>query len=291
MIPIDGPRGAKIYIAPDHALPLLWTTVAIRGGAAQDPTGQEGLARHTVELARRGAGNMSRHDLDAALDDLGASFDPGVSRDSVSFSGLTLSRHIDRALPLWATILAEPSFSADEHGRLIRETVSSLDDLRDDDALVAQRAFDRAWAPGHAYARSARGTEASLAALTVDAARATHRRQVVPANLVIGFAGDVDEARARELATRLIAKLADGPAPQLPDVAATPRVRGRRIILVDKPDRQKTQIYIGHPAPVYGTDDAAHLSVVETAFGGMFSSRLMQAIRVERGWSSGASFR
>lgn len=291
MIRADGPRGARLYIEPDHALPLLWTTVAVRGGAAADPVGEEGLARHAAELARRGAGHRDRQQIDAALDDIGASFDPGVTRDAVSFSGLTLSRHIDRAASLWAEILARPRFSEDEHQRLVRETLSSLDDIRDDDALVAQRAFDRQWAPGHPYARTARGTESSLAKLTATAARALFEREVVPANLVIGFAGDIDEPRARELAASLTENLPDRPAPALRDVSAPPRVRGRRIIVVDKPARSKTQIYVGHPAPPYGTEDAARLAVVETAFGGMFSSRLMQEIRVKRGWSYGASCR
>ena len=60
------------------------------------------------------------------------------------------------------------------------------------------------------------------------------------------------------------------------------------MILVDKPDRTQAQIRIGHVAARYGHADTAALAVAEAVFGGMFSSRLMQEIRVKRGWSYGA---
>jgi zinc protease len=60
------------------------------------------------------------------------------------------------------------------------------------------------------------------------------------------------------------------------------------MILVDKPDRTQAQLRIGHLAARYGGPDTAELAVAEAVFGGMFSSRLMQEIRVKRGWSYGA---
>src|SRR5205085_12381634 len=43
-----------------------------------------------------------------------------------------------------------------------------------------------------------------------------------------------------------------------------------------------------HVAVRYGDDDTPALAIAEAVFGGMFSSRLMQEIRVKRGWSYGA---
>jgi zinc protease len=45
---------------------------------------------------------------------------------------------------------------------------------------------------------------------------------------------------------------------------------------------------LGHLGPRYGSDDYLALLPVETSFGGMFTSRMMQEIRVKRGWSYGA---
>jgi len=64
---------------------------------------------------------------------------------------------------------------------------------------------------------------------------------------------------------------------------------GRRILIVDKPERSQTQIAVAtlgsHPS------ERAHVPLIvgNTAFGGLFSSRLNEEVRGKRGLSYGAS--
>jgi zinc protease len=283
-----GSESPIVIVEPSPDTPLVWFDIAIRGGAAFDPHGVEGLHRHAALLARRGAGGRDRAQLDDTLDGLGAALDVTVSRDSVSLSGLALTRHLDAVIDLAADVLAVPRFAADEHARLLRETPQVLDEIRDDDSALATRWFDWLCCPGHAYGRTSLGTEASLARIELAAATECWRREVVADNLVIGLAGDVDEANARRVVNRLTERL--------PSTAARPVIRnapttpppGRRVILVDKPDRTQAQLRLGHLAARYGGPDTAEIALAEAVLGGMFSSRLMQEIRVKRGWSYGA---
>ena len=71
-------------------------------------------------------------------------------------------------------------------------------------------------------------------------------------------------------------------------VGPAPRPQGRRVVLVDKPERTQAQILIGHDGISAGHPDRPALTVLNTAFGGTFTARLMQEIRVEQGWSYGA---
>jgi zinc protease len=277
-----------VIIEPSHDTPLVWFDIAIRGGAAADPVGLEGLHRHAALLARRGAGRRDRAELDETLDSLGAALDISVSRDAVTLSGLALSRHLDAVIELAADVLAAPRFAEDEHARLLRETPQVLDEIRDDDSALATRWFDWQCCPGHAYGRTSLGTEASIAGIERATALALWRSEVVADNLVIGLAGDIDEASAARIVQRLIERLpaAAGSAPvhEVPAQAAP----GRRLILVDKPDRSQAQLRIGHLSARYGVGDTPALAIAEAVLGGMFSSRLMQEIRVKRGWSYGA---
>jgi zinc protease len=282
------PNDPMIIVEPSPDTPLVWFEIAIRGGVALDPAGVEGLHRHAALLARRGAGGRDRAQLDDVLDGLGAALEISVSRDAVSLSGLALARHLDAVIDVAADVLADPGFSPDEHARLLRETPQVLDEIRDDDSALATRWFDWLCCPGHAYGRTSLGTEASLARIERDAAIAVWRREVAADNLVIGLAGDVDEASARRIVGRLTERLpASGPRDAAIEVPAAPPP-GRRVILVDKPDRTQAQLRIGHLAARYGGPDTAELAIAEAVFGGMFSSRLMQEIRVKRGWSYGA---
>ncbi len=273
-----------------HDLPLVSVEVVLRTGAAADATGQEGLCRHAAELMRRGAGGRSREELDAAFDALGASFDAEVTQDAVTFSGRCLSRNLPAFLALVRDVICRPRLDEDEHERLRRETLGLLDEVRDDDATLAGRFFDRFALTGHPYGRTALGTAESLSRLARADAVAWVERNVRRGNVIVGFAGDLAESAAPELSAALIADLPDGAVQPLlltaPSIGAT-----RRTFLIDKPERQQSQIVIGHPAPRHADTDWLPLHVACTVFGGMFTSRLMTEVRVKRGWSYGASAR
>lgn len=278
-----------VIVEPSLDIPLVWFEVAIRGGAAADPRGMEGLHRHAALLARRGAGELDRRALDDKLDALGGSIDVGVSRDAVTVSGLAPTEHVDRVAALAADILAAPRWANDEHARLLRETPQVLDEIRDDDSALATRWFDWVCSPEHPYGRTSLGTASSLAAIDRAAAIASWQREVTVDNLVIGLAGDLGDGAADRLVTRLTDRLSRGGGGLPPAVAdAAPRNDGRRIILVDKAERTQAQLRIGHLSIRYGDPDTAALAIGEAIFGGMFSSRLMQEVRVKRGWSYGA---
>jgi zinc protease len=281
--------GPVVIVEASPDTPLVWFDVAIRGGASADPVGIEGLHRHASLLARRGAGTRDRAALDETLDSLGAALDISVSRDAVTLSGLCLSRHLDAVTDLCADILAEPRLSDDEHARLLRETPQVLDEIRDDDSALATRWFDWVCSPGHPYGRTSLGTETSLKRIDRAAATELWKREVVANNLVIGLAGDIDEPTSQRLVQRLVERIPAGGRATAVEHDIDPRAkRGRRVILVDKPDRTQAQLRIGHVAQRYGHPDTAALALAEAVFGGMFSSRLMQEIRVKRGWSYGA---
>ena len=66
---------------------------------------------------------------------------------------------------------------------------------------------------------------------------------------------------------------------------------GRRLLVVDKPERTQTQILVGTLGTSPHDQDHVPLVVGNAVFGGTFTSRLMKEIRSKRGWSYGASTR
>jgi len=283
----------EVLIEESHAVPLCSVMVMARTGASVEPDGHEGLVRHAAELMRRGAGGRSRAELDATLDELGASIDVVVGADSVGIMASGLSRHLPRLAELLTDVLARPAFDEGEHERLRRESLALLDDVRDDDSSLCGRFWDRAAYGGHPYGRTTLGTAQSLAALELDDARAWWKTRVVAPHLLVGFAGDVTRAHAEAIAAELVSALPDG-APPPGDGAqqlTVPGRSGRHTVLVDKPERTQSQILVGHTAPPRAHDDWLALSVGSAVFGGTFTSRLMSEVRVKRGWSYGASSR
>ncbi|HWZ88843.1 MAG TPA: insulinase family protein, partial [Polyangiaceae bacterium] len=70
-----------------------------------------------------------------------------------------------------------------------------------------------------------------------------------------------------------------------PEPVAVP---GRRLVIVDKPERTQTQILIGCLGSHTRDEDHVALLVANTIFGGTFTARMTQEVRSKRGWSYGA---
>ncbi|MEI4908092.1 insulinase family protein, partial [Klebsiella pneumoniae] len=87
-----------------------------------------------------------------------------------------------------------------ELARLKRETVAEIIEGRDNDRVVAQKAFQRTFFDGHAYGRNPGGTIPSVESVSRDDVIAFYKRYVTQANIVVGMAGDVTPEKAPEIA-------------------------------------------------------------------------------------------
>jgi len=280
----------RVYVETSHALPLVSIAVSIRSGAASDPIGKEGLTRILVRMLRRGCRGFSAFEIEERIDAIGAEFAGDVSTSVITLHADVISRSLDHLVDLLGRMMAEPTFDEVELGRLLREAQSEVIEVRDNDRALGTRHFRRLVFAGHPYGRRLSGTLASLQSITRADIVAHYGRHFRRDNIAIAFAGDITEARAHEIGKRLVAGLPQGiaAADPLPSPAVSP---GRRLVFVDKPERTQTQILIGAVGSHPRDPDHIALHVATTIFGGTFTSRMMRAIRSERGWSYGASAR
>ena len=277
---LDG--GALALLESSHDVPLVTIVVALRCGSAGDPPGKSGLSRIAVRMLRRGCEALTSEQIDFRIDSLGAEMAVDTSHSNVAIHAQVIARNLDAFVELLSRLLSTATFPEDELARLQRESVAEIVESRDNDRVVAQKAMQRTLFEGHPYGRSSGGTVPSVQAITVDDVKAFYRRFVVRKNIVIGLAGDVTAARAPAIAARLVAALPEGQ--RAPDAVEEPTMRpGRRLLVVDKPERTQTQILVGTLGTSPHDEDHVSLVVGNAVFGGTFTSRLMKEIRSKRG--------
>jgi zinc protease len=282
-----GHAPADVLVETSRALPLVSFSIALKTGSILDPEGMTGATRMLTRWMRRTAGGREAQAIDTEIDALGGAFGADVSPSTLVFQGTVITRSLDGLMRIATDILARPGFAEAELERLRRETLAELTETLDDDRGLGRRWLRHRLFGAHPYARSVTGTASSVARIKPEDLKALYGRIVRPENLIFAFSGDIDRARAEQLAEQVRAALASGPAPDdsIGDPAVIP---GRRLTLVDKPDRTQTQILIGglgtHPAD----PDHLALHVANTVFGGTFTARLTQEVRAKRGWSYGA---
>lgn len=274
------------WLVPDPARPVFSLCLAWASGSHDDAPGLAGLSHLAGQMVSRGAGPYGRKAFVEAVDRLGAHVDVSVSRHHTLLWVDGLARHFDTLLDLVETALESPHHDATEFDRLRREIDAELDEVRDDDGALGARAFARALYGAHPYARPLKGSHRSLAAIDRDAVAARHRALFGGAHVLGGLAGALGE----DALSRAVSRLARSAAPTLPPidparVPALPRASGLRVLVVDKPERAQTQLFLGQPTLALGHPDWTALQLAQTAFGGMFTAPLAQEIREKRGWS------
>ena len=289
---MTGPSGSKLLVEVNHDLPLVRVTAALRTGGAEDSAEQDGLASFTTDLMARGAAGRSREAIDATVDGLGATLAITTDYDGVHFEITVLRDRLDAAMALLSDVLLRPDFLPDEGAKLRRELLSQLDELREEDSQLARRFLAKQLFGKHPYGRTLTGTAQTIAGLNEKSARAWHERAVRGPGVIFGFAGDIEPETAEVMVNQHFAKLPPGDPADYGRLYPDPEVRkGTRLTIVDKPERTQSQILFGHIAPNWRDPDFNALQVAVHAFGGTFTSRLMQEIRAKRGLSYGTSAR
>ena len=286
--PLDG--GATLLVEPSHSVPLATIVLALRSGSAVDPAAKGGLARIAMRMLRRGCDGMSSEQIDFRIDSLGAEMAVDTAPSTVAIHTQVIARSLDAFVDLLVRLLTTSLFPDDELARLKRETVAEIIEARDNDSVLAQKALQRTLFEGHAYGRNSGGTAESVQTITREDVLSFRRRFLVQGNLVVAIAGDVTADRAQQIAQRLASALAPG-EPTADDVAEPVSKAGRRLLIVDKPERTQSQILVGTLGTSSDDEDHVDLLVANAVFGGTFTSRLMKEVRSKRGWSYGASSR
>jgi zinc protease len=280
-------QGVPLFVEQSCALPLVSISVARRTGAIFDPPGCEGTSRLLSRLCRRTAGGRPLQTIEEELDRLGSSLGSDATYSSISMSGASIARSVDAFVDLVADATGRPSLDVGEFERLKRESRAEIVEGFDNDRSLAHRALRRTLYPGHAYSRATSGTLSSIERITHATILEHHKATRTRADLVIGMSGDIDFDHATRLAERIVESVPNEQSitPTLTDPLVPD---GRRLVVVDKPERAQAQIVVGLSGTKPSDPDHTALHVAMTVFGGTFSSRLMQEIRVERGWSYGA---
>jgi zinc protease len=274
-------------VESDTSLPLVHFSVSLRTGAALDPLQADGSSRLLARLMRRTAGGRSAEENDILVDGLGAACSADVGNSSLGFSGTVITRSFPQVLGLLSEILSQPGLPEAELALLKRETLAELEQLKENDKALVRRWFNRKFFEGHAYGRPNAGTPNSLAGIDRAQLQQSYRRSFTADSLVCCFAGDINANTAEAAHSRLKSALPRGSVPVDPTTDPT-GVSGRKLVIVDKPERTQTQILIGCLGTHTADQDHVALQVANTVLGGTFTARLMQEVRVKRGWSYGA---
>jgi len=281
-------NGLTILLMEKRDVPMIAFTAMIRGGAVADPDGKSGTAALLSELLRKGAGDRDAAAFVEAVASVGGQLDTGVAREAIIANGLFMSRHQDLMIDLLADLLIRPTLSETEFRKLRERSIQQIQALKDTELFALTSIYGNAFLFGdHAYGNSVIGSEDGLGAVAHADVRRYFEEHVGADRTVLAVVGDFE---GRSMRARLEARFASWrrAAASPPVVDAMPPEPGRRLLLVDKPDATQTYFYLGNIGVARDFPDRPALDLVNTVFGGRFTSMLNTRLRVESGLTYGA---
>ena len=276
-------NGTVLLLAEKHDIPLVGLRAVVRGGSAADPADRVGMAGLVASLIEKGAGDRDAAAFAEAAARVGGTISASASTEAVSVSAEFLARDAGLMVDLTADMLLRPTLAEDEFLKERDRAVAMIEAARRSNPSALMQAYTQAFIFGdHPYGHPSFGNESSLAEMTHEELLQFHADRFGGDRLIVAVVGDFDLETMTSRLSDAFGQWAPAAAP-LPDVAAAPRIEGRRVLLVDKPGSAQTYFWIGNVGVAIDYPRRAELRIANTLFGGRFTSMLMTALRVEGG--------
>ncbi len=271
-------NGIPVYDINMGALPVVKIEIVFFAGR---PFEKKHLAaRTTASLLREGSEKYSSAEIANAFDFYGGSLSIPVNMDTSNVLVYSLTRHLDKLLPIVADILTRPSFPQKELDVYVARAKKRLQlDLSKNDVIAYRTITEKIFGEEHPYGYNS--TPETYAALTREDLFAHFEENYTAGNCMVIVSGDTGELLRNKL-EKYIGRIPRGPGSEafLPSVKPSPQK-----LKIDRPDSVQTAIRIGRRLFNRKHPDFNGMYVLNTILGGYFGSRLMENIREQKGYT------
>jgi zinc protease len=281
-------NGLTVLLMEKHNVPLVSFHMIVKTGSTADPQGAEGTASVTAALLRHGTQSRSGEQYAADLDFIGGAFAANAGTDFTTITAEFMKKDLAKGLDLLSDPVLHPTFPAAEFTKLIAQRKDGIRGAKDQAQGVLGVYFNAYLFGANPYARPTGGDEQSLAHITRDTVATFYQTYYKPGNAVLAVVGDFDSAEMEKMLAAQFGGWSGGSAPAVRVNDPTP-VTGKRLLLVDKPDSTQTYFRIGNDGISRTNPDRIYVSVVNTLFGGRFTSMINSALRIQSGLTYGAN--
>lgn len=281
-------NGLTVLLMEKRGVPLIDIFAMVKTGSAADPAGQEGLASATAALLRKGTKARTAQQFAADLDFIGASFEADAGPDFTTVSAEFLTKDVARGLELFSDAVLHPTFPQAETDKILAQALDSVKAEKDEPQAVLGIYFNGYLFGSSPYGRPSDGDDVSLKRIQRNSIAKFYEGNYAPGNMIVGIAGEFDAAEMRKKVEDAFGAWPSRAVSSV-TVPATPPAKGKRLLLIDKPDATQTYFAIGNIGTPVNDPDRVAIRVVNTVFGGRFTSQLNEALRVESGYTYGAS--
>ena len=201
-------RGAKVLFTEAHELPIFDINIVFYAGSAADGK-NHGLADFTCSMLDAGAKTLTVNQIADNFDRIGALFYTGADRDmsTVGLRCLTEPKILSSALQTFSIVLNEPNFPEKEINRIRKQTLTAIEQKKQDPSSIAYDGFYQELYKDFPYSHPVIGTTETVSVINRKQLQDFYRQYYTTQNALIIMVGDISHKQAEEIANELTAKL------------------------------------------------------------------------------------
>jgi len=293
-LPALGPtRKLKVPKQSERTLGNGLTVIAVRRPAVPlvelrlwVPFGRVNVARGAMlsQTMLSGTESMTSVQIAAELQKVGAGLSAGVDADRLMLSGAGLVTGLDRMLELMAEVLTGASYPGDEVSTERDRLIDRIQVAQSQPTHLVREALLKRIYGRHPYAAQT-PEPGQIRAVRPAALRTLHAERVHPAGAQLVVVGDVQPEKALDAVERALGGW--GGAGRTATLPAIPPLEPGPLLLVDRPGSVQSSLRVALPAVPRTDPDHAALQLANLVFGGYFSSRWVENIREDKGYTYG----
>jgi zinc protease len=225
-------NGAVLLMKQTTTTPAVAINVAIRAGSIADPAGAPGTVWLLSRLIDRGTASRSAADIAEELDSRGVTLTITVTRHLTSIVCTALADDFEAVLGLLGDIVIAPSFPESEIGTRKGEVITAIRQDEDNPLVRASEALmERLYPQSHPYGLLTKGTIDVVESLTREQLLRLHTARFAPSELSIAMVGDVEPARAQDVAAHVFGGWSRPVPPKLTPPPVVPATRRTRLVI------------------------------------------------------------
>ncbi len=282
------PNGVTLVMMPKRDVPLVTLRLQVRGGGEADPATMAGLADVTNDLLLRGTAKRTAKQIADEVDFLGANIGTVSGSSANSLMLEVLSKDLKQGVEILADLALNSTFPEEEVAKELARALDNAKAVKDNPrAAIGPYAARFYFGDGHPYGKVA--DEESITRIRRDEILGYYQRMYVGANMAVIAVGDFDAAVLRKELAAAFGKAKPGNAYSWVKAQAVARAKAPRLLLVNDPQATQTYFQILQPGISATSDDRIAMQLVNTLFGGRFTSMLNDALRVDAGLTYGVT--
>jgi predicted Zn-dependent peptidase len=273
-------NGLRVIVVRQPAVPMVELRVRVPF-AGTDPM-HAARAEVLASTLLSGTARRDRVAIDTDLALVGGELDASVDPERLSISGNALASGLGTLLDVLADTLTSASYADDEVRREQERLVERIAMAKSQPNVIARQALQKHRYGDHPATREMPEAE-DVAKVTPESVRELHRAAMLPRGSVLVLVGDIglDEGVAA-LESALAGWTGSGEAAELPELPAVP---GGDLLFVPRPGAVQSQLRLSADAITRTDPRYPALQLANLAFGGFFSSRLVENVREDKGYT------